>query len=132
MPKEARNTMLKRLVKEFNKMGNNYSTDEEIILCNSCEKPIVVKKRCDVTQHSNSATHRQNLRKLKEKANSGQQLISQSSNKASSQTEKQRNFNKKLCKTLVESYIPLYKMIHSSIISFFQEFTAYEHLMNQL
>jgi ribosomal protein S20 len=91
MPKEAQNTMLKRLVKEFNKMGNNYSTDEEIISCNSCEKRIVVKKRYDMTQQSNIATHRLNLRKLKEKANSGQQLISQSFNKTSSQILKLKN-----------------------------------------
>ncbi len=73
--------MLKRLVKQFNKMANNYSNDEEIILCNSYEKPIVVKKRYDMTQHSNSATHRQNPEKLIEKANWGQQLISLSLNK---------------------------------------------------
>jgi hypothetical protein len=78
-----------------------------------------------MTQHSNSATHRQNLQKLIEKVSSGQQFISQSLNKANSQTEKQKNFNKKLCKTLVESNIPLYKMSHS-IKAFFQEFTAYE------
>jgi DNA-directed RNA polymerase subunit RPC12/RpoP len=77
MPKEARNAMLKHLVKEFNKMANNYSTYEEIILCNSCEKRIFVKNRYDMTQHSNSATHRQNLQKLKEKVNSEQQFISQ-------------------------------------------------------
>jgi hypothetical protein len=77
MPKEARNTMLKRLVKEFNKMRNDYSFDEEIISCNSWKKRIVVKKRYDMTQHSNSETHRQNLQKLKEKANSGQQFISE-------------------------------------------------------
>ncbi len=68
MPKEPRNVMLRRFVKEFNKMGNHYSTDDEIVLCNSCNnKLIVVTKRYDMTQHSNSLTHKENLLKFKSK-----------------------------------------------------------------
>ncbi len=73
-------------------------------------KKVVVNKKYDMTQHSNSTTHRQILKESKEKTNSEQQFISQSLNKSNSQTEEQKKFNKKLCKALVESNIPLNKV----------------------
>jgi len=125
MPKEERNKLLKRLVKEFHDMGNSFSTDEKIIKCKSCDKIVHVDKKFNMTQHIKTATHIYNLNKFKGKKASGQLFIAESFQNSVSQSDKQIDFNRKLCKALVEANIPLKKLNNSSINSFLKEFTTF-------
>lgn len=108
-------------------MGNHYSTDDQIILCNSCEnKLIVVTKRYNMTQHSNSMTHKENLLKFKSKTNTWDEpFIKTWFNKSSATSDKQSKFNKKLCNALVSANISLKKLNNWALKLFLKELTQF-------
>lgn len=94
---------LRKYVKQFGM--DKYSTDGKLIFCKVCEISFTVDKKSQVKQHDCSKTHCQLLVKLNSSSVAKQQLIGQSFAASSHSC-----FYSKLCRALVGSNIPLYKV----------------------
>jgi hypothetical protein len=113
MPKvQSESAKLRQFVEEFS--SDIFKTDGKILYCIICDQAVPVTKRFQVVQHLNTGKHNKNINL---KAKSKQSFIK---NTLDNQN-KQVNFPLDLCRAMLESDIPLWKLNHPSFKIFFRK-----------
>lgn len=121
------------------------------LFCRLCSTSVNFSTKWTIAQHTNSATHQENLAKLQEVLNkepvnvdsddetqrqpkskrfgvaaagARQQLLVESIATSESETAKQKLFNRKLCEAFVSADIPLSKLDEKTLTDFLVKFTG--------
>ncbi|XP_003744005.1 uncharacterized protein LOC100907991 [Galendromus occidentalis] len=95
-----------------------FSTDGEVLTCEVCGKPVNATKKYYVQQHINGSGHARRLE-------ARQSLIEERS-LSLSLSQRESGFSFDLCRMMVESNIPLFKVQHSSFANFMQKYCKNE------
>lgn len=116
MPKVASSTKdkLRKFVREFG--SDVLSTDNEIIFCKICEKPINSDKKFHIAQHLNGKGHKAASTK---NTTHKQSLLAQ----LNENTSRLSTFSMDLCNMLIETGIPFWKVEHPSFRKFVENYT---------
>jgi len=113
---------LRGFVKEF---GEKYfTTDRKMLLCKLCEVKVTAEKRFTVQQYCNTAKHKDCVNR-KFAAERRQRLLFEKSHSSSSILGSAYEFSKDLCKMMVSSNIPLYKVEAASFRKFLEKYTTH-------
>jgi len=116
MPKVTRTNRSKvgLYLEEF--QNETFKSDGEVLYCQCFEKSVSIDQRGQVIQHINTSKHRGNRdRKLKFQQN----FMSTSS----ASTNSKSAFNDDLCRALIRSDIPLFKLKNSAFKDFMEKYT---------
>lgn len=99
--------------------NESFKSDGQILYCQSCEKPVSIDQRGQVIQHINTNKHKENgNRKLKFQQN----FLSTSSTSTNSKSV----FNMDLCRALIRSDIPLFKLKNSAFKDFIEKYSGFK------
>lgn len=116
MPKEARSTILKlkSYVSEFKDEG--FATDGKVLFCNTCQSNVNIRQRFLINQHISTAKHQAGR---KRNAGLTQTFVLQPTN-----SSKRVEFNTDLCRALIGSDIPLWKVNSPAFRQFLEKYTT--------
>jgi len=119
MPKVARTKRSKVSIYLEEFPNETFRSDGQVLCCQSCDKSVSIDQRGQVIQHINTSKHRGNkVRKLIFQQN----FISTSSTSTNSKSV----FNDDLCRALIRSDIPLFKLKNVAFKKFMEKYTGHK------
>ena len=117
MPKEARSTIvkLKSYITEFKEEG--FSTDGKVLFCNRCQTNVNSNQRFLINQHISTAKHQAG-----KKRHTGlhQTFLTQPIDNS-----RRAEFNTDLCRALIGSDIPIWKVNNPALRQFLEKYTTH-------
>lgn len=117
--KESRSEFLLRMTQMFPKV---FRADRSVLYCLLCDCVVTGQKLFQVKQHIGSGKHKAAEKRKREcvQGMSQSMMATQQSTSGPSLS----TFNMDLCRTFLESNIPLYKLKHPSMIQFLEKYTT--------
>lgn len=119
--KESHGELILRIAEKYPKI---FRVDNSILYCIVCEQKVTAQKMFQAKQHIDTKGHKKNEAKKNTECLPMQSLLSDYV--GSSKGPQLKEFSMELCKMLVDTNIPIHKIIHPSFIEFMQKYTKKE------
>jgi len=119
MPKVARTKRSKVSIYLEEFPNETFRSDGQVLNCQSCDKSVSIDQRGQVIQHINTSKHR---------GNKDRKLIFQQNfiSTSSASTNSKSVFNDDLCRALIRSDIPLFKLKNVAFKNFMEKYTGHK------
>ncbi|KAF0764255.1 DUF659 domain-containing protein [Aphis craccivora] len=116
-PSTKLKTLISQWIQPLNKNNTNFTTDGTTLFCQVCNKNIPCIKKSQLTQHIDTSSHQE---ALKRKLTTSKQLfLSESTSK-----KNVNEFYEDLCMSFVAANIPWYKLQNPQFRAFLEKYTG--------
>lgn len=114
-PKESKSVFIARMLSEY---PGVFRADDSVLFCKYCSCTVNADKTFLVSQHVGTARHKKAVELRNGSSSKSQTLLTEFK-----QPPKMNEYNADLCKALLDTNIPLYKVNHPSFSGFLEKYT---------